>query len=149
MESSLPGKNVTKMLFSPDDSRLLVFTQNGRLLIFDTGSGKELNHCLFSDSRLRFYSEGRYRVVSASAGQNNRLLIIYDDVTFDTSVAITLDADTMEETGIFAGICAYFPQSNSVLVKPYQRIAFIRPLYSVEEMQEIAEKILGQEDSPR
>ena len=149
MESSLPGKNVTKMLFSPDDSRLLVFTQNGRLLIFDTGSGKELNHCLFSDSSLRFYSDARYRVVSASAGQNSRLLILYDDVTFETSVAITLDADTMEETGIFAGICAYFPQSNSVLVKPHQRIAFIRPLYSVEEMQEIAEKILDQEDSPR
>lgn len=144
MESSLPGQNVSKVLFSPDDSRLLVFTGNKQLLVFDTESGKELNRILFSDSGLNFRREARYKAVSA--GQGSRIFILYDDATYNTSAGITLDADTMERIGLFSGVCGYLPQTDSVLVKPYRCSAFIRPLYSVEEMQEIAEDILGQED---
>ena len=146
IESSFPTRNIVKMIFSPDDRRLFVFTRNGYLLAFDSQSGKELNRCHFSENRLSFRDSARYKAVSA--GQGGRVLILYDDTTYSTSAGITLDADSMEYTGFFSGISAYFPQTDSVLVKQDRRSAFIRPLYSVEEMQEIAEEILGRGTSP-
>lgn len=140
IETSFPDKSIAKIVFAPDDRSLLVFTRNGRLLVVDSEDGKELNRCQFSNSGLGFRDTALYK--ADSAGQGRRVFILYDDPTYNTSVGITLDTETMAKTGLFDGICAYFPKTDSVLVKPYMRGAFIRPLYSVEEMQEIAEKKL-------
>ena len=145
VESDLPAGNIAGMAFSPDDRQLFVFTRNGRLLVYDIESGKELHRSSFSDKHLSFRDSARYKVVSA--GRGDRILMLYDDTTYNTSVGITFDADCMEYTGFFAGICAYLPQTDSVLVKQDLCNAFIRPLYSVEEMQEIAEDTLGGEDT--
>ena len=141
VESDLPAGNIAGMAFSPDDRQLFAFTRNGRLLVYDIESGKELHRSSFSDKHLSFRDSARYKVVSA--GRGDRILMLYDDTTYNTSVGITFDADCMEYTGFFAGICAYLPQTDSVLVKQDLCNAFIRPLYSVEEMQEIAEDTLG------
>ena len=141
LENTLPTDKINRLLFTRDDTLLIAFSGSGALTVYDTADGKELHRSYYNGSGLRFSDEGRYEAYYIP--ESNRILIIYDNVDNSVPVAITLDAGSLKKTGFYPGISCYFPEDNTVLFKPVYVAPAFSKLYSLEEMNKMAEDLLN------
>ena len=145
MESDLSGQNVAKMMFARDDDWLVVLTKTGDLVIFSTKDGKELHRSYYGNSLPGFRADGRYDVQLLP--EEGRILLVFDGITYTDPVCISIDAESMEINGFYAGFSGYLPPLKKVVLSGSDLTdtpASFCPLYSLENMQEMAEEILGE-----
>ena len=143
--NTLTGGSITKLIFANNDEWLIAFNNSGKLAIYSTKDGKELHHSSYGKQNLSFKGNAYYNVYLIP--EKDRMLILYDDYDLDINytkpIAITIDTATMKQSGLYPEISCYFPSTNKVLINyNYEEPCFCK-LYSLEEMQEKAEKLLN------
>ena len=142
MESGIPAVSVTKMMFAGEDKFLVVFTRAGELAVFSTEDGRMLHRSRHGNINLGFYADARYDVQVLP--QKNRMLVICDDSSYREPVCISIDLDTFEMNGVYITVSGYLPLLDRVVSDAYREEPCFYPLYTVEELQQMAEDILAE-----
>lgn len=140
MQEEIPGESVTKLIFADQDKYLLALTKAGDLAIFSTEDGKMLHRSSHSGSNVRFDNDARYDVQILP--QKKRMLVICDDTTYVEPFCISVDLDTFEDNGFYHAVSGYLPLADKLVSNAGGEVPCFYPLYSVEEMQQMAEEYL-------
>ena len=140
MEAGIPGESVTKMIFADRDQYLLVLTKAGELAVFDTKDGKMLHRSSYSGSNIRFDADARYDVYILPEKQ--RMLVICDDTTYTEPFCISIDLASFEGNGLYHSVSGYLPLAEQLVSDTYTEELGLYPLYSIEQMQQMAEEQL-------
>ena len=140
MQEGIPGESVTKLIFADQDKYLLVLTKAGDLAIFSTEDGKMLNRFAYSSSNVRFDDDARYDVQVLP--QKQRMLVICDDTTYSEPFCISIDLGSFEYNGFYHAVSGFLPLTDKLVSNASGEEPCYYPLYSVEEMQQLAEEYL-------
>ena len=140
MQEGIPGESVTKLIFADKDKYLLVLTKAGDLAIFSTEDGKMLNRFAYSSSNVRFDDDARYDVQVLP--QKQRMLVICDDTTYSEPFCISIDLGSFEYNGFYHAVSGFLPLTEKLVSNASGEEPCYYPLYSVEEMQQLAEEYL-------
>ena len=140
MESTLPGESIVKLCFTGDDEWLAAFAGTGELAIYSTKDGRELHRSGYAGYNLRFHTNARYEIHRIP--QDDRLLVISDDSAYTEPAGILIDTVSMKNTGFYKGFACYLPPANAVIISHEHLTARTCELFTVEAMQEKAEKLL-------
>ena len=141
MESTMPFSTVAKMLFADHDKKLLVFTTTGTISIYNTEDGKQLHNSSFTNVNLRFSVGARYDVQIVP--EQNRMIVIFDSSNYTSPCAIVYDTQTLEQTDFFNNFSGYLPESKKAVITSWTGPVSFAPLYTLEDMEQMAESILG------
>ena len=144
MQEGIPGESVTKMIFAEGDKYLLALTKAGELAVFSTEDGKMLHRSAHSGSNVRFDADARYDVQVLP--QKQRMLVICDDTTYKGPFCISIDLRTFETNGFYNYVSGYLPEIEQLVSDPYDEALWFYPLYSTEEIQQLAEEFLENGD---
>ncbi len=144
-EDMLPGDSISRLIFAGEDEWLLAFTDDGTLSVYDTRDGRLLHRSRHSGTNLRFHGDGQSRYDVRLIPEQDRMLVLYRDTYYEEGAGILIDTGSFEQTGFFAGIEAYFPGENKVLVSHYAERPVLCRLYTLEELQKKAEALLTPE----
>ena len=139
-EEGITGENVTKMIFADRDKYLLVVTKAGELAVFSTEDGKMLHRSAYSGSNVRFDADARYDVWILPEKQ--RMLVICDDITYKEPFCISIDLNSYENNGFYESVSGYLPLSEQLVSDTDGEKLCFYPLYSAEEIQQLAEEYL-------
>lgn len=139
MPEEIAGESVTKMIFADRDKYLLVLTKAGDLAIFSTEDGNLLNRFAFN-SNVKFDGYARYDVQVLP--QKQRMLVIYDNTSFTEPFCISIDLGSLDVNGFYYAVSGYLPLIEKLVSNAFREEPCFYPLYSVEEMQQLAEEYL-------
>ena len=140
LEDTLPAGSVTSLRFARSEEWLLAFSSTGALAIYSTADGRELHHSSYGSKGLQFDSTACYTVQEIP--QENRILLIWNDVQYTESAAITIDSTSMKSTGFYSGIACYNPADGTVIVRHPDMSLRVSTFFTLEDMQQRAENLL-------
>ena len=143
MQEGISGESVTKMIFADQDRCLLVLTKAGELAIFSMADGEMLHRSAYSSSNVRFDADARYDVQVLTEEQ--RMLVICDDLTYKEPFCISLDLGSFDANGFYHSISAYLPLEKRLVSDTDREELCFYPLYSAEEIQQLGEEKLNVE----
>lgn len=143
LETGIPSSAIAKLLFVKDDTLLLVMSTSGELLIYDVQTGKQLSRAYFGDRNFSFHLSACFTPVFSADGR--QLLLIVNDDMYTESVAICMETENWNCVEIRISAAHYLPDSNQLIIKPYQGDIYYTPLYSREEIMERAKAVLNRE----
>ena len=140
MESTLPAESIIKLCFANDDEWLTAFAGTGDLAVYSTKDGRELHRSSYVGYNQRFHTNARYEIHCIP--QDDRLLVISDDASYTEPTGIMIDTASMKNTGFYKGFACYLPPSDTVIISHEHQTTRTCGLFTVEAMQEKAEKLL-------
>ena len=136
-----PAEDVVRLVFADHDRLLLLFSGDGDLTVFETETGERLYSANVPIENLHFSADARYEARVTRGG--DRLLVIFDDTVYREAGCLVLDLEHWERVGVYHGVCAYLPEADRVVVKPYREALASAPLYTTEQLIAMAERALG------
>ena len=137
---TLPGPGLTKLLFANDDKWLMAFTNGGDMGIYSTENGTLLQRCSYATEGVRFSAHANYDV--SVIPEQNRILIVYDDTMYFEPFCISINEPTFESNGFYTGFSLWLKQSRQAIILPYNDQVYLSPLFSIEDIQNMAESFL-------
>ena len=144
-ESDKLPENTVRVIPACEDRFLAAFTRNGEIIIYDRQSGEMLHRADYSEQNVMFTEHYAHYDIRESQNQN-RLLIICDDLGSMESKCIVIDKDTWKTVGVFSGVAAYLPESDSVLIRPFVNGTFRCPLFTRQDLLSQAKQITEAQD---
>ena len=139
-DSPLPGRGIRKLLFANGDKWLLAFTYGGELGIFSTEDGKLIHRSSYKVNLIWFRSDARYETFLVP--EQNRLLIIDSDSTYREALCISIDTETSEKNGLYAGFSNWLPETGKAVIVHASDGVYLARLLSMEEIRKKGEKFL-------
>ena len=136
----LPGPGLTKLLFAHHDEWLLAFTNGGELGIYSTENGTLLHRSSYSAEGVRFNAGARYDV--SRIPEQNRVLIVCDDTAYREPFCISIHEPSFETNGFYTGFSHRLRKSGQAIILPYNDQAYLSPVFTVQDIQDMAERLL-------
>ncbi len=138
----LSSEAVSQLLFAKEDSLLFVFGNTGTMYLYDIGTGELLHESNYLSSDFRFQKGARCEAVCS--GDGRKLVLVYDSDVYTHSFCVILDLEQYASVGSCQGINAYFADTDTLILAPYNGFGLCeRPLYTLEEAMAAAEEILS------
>ena len=143
IETAIPSSSIKKMLFVKNDTKLLVMSDSGDLLIYDVQTGEQLNRAYFGDRNFSFHADANCSAVFSQDGR--QLLLIVNDDTYTESVIICLETEKWNCVGMHISAAHYLPDTDRVIINPTQDEVYYAPFYSREDLMAKAKAVLERE----
>ena len=140
----VPADSLVHMSFCRDDSLLLLFTQQGDVLLCDAANGALLSRCSLGDSSVSLSRRTCFTV--RELPERGQLLIFVDHWLYTESFYLLLDTGSWALLEVCSAPAGYDAANDRMLVKVRNRGLYSAPLYTREELLALAEQNLGIQD---
>ena len=137
----VPADSLVHMSFCRDDSLLLLFTQQGDVLLCDAASGELLSRCGLGDSSVSLSRRTCFTV--RELPERGQLLIFVDHWLYTESFYLLLDTESWAQLEACSAPAGYDAANDRILVKVRYKGLYSAPLYTREELLALAEQNLG------